>query len=265
MDVTFLFLDESRSTHLDTASLTGVFVPADHYARVRDAVIRVSVEVQRPPVGVPPVPLELHGSAMLDDMDGVTEADRLLAFERLVEVINSEQLEVLSIVYSGVKDIQAHFDQLNMPPGDKLYHWTFDAMFDEIRLPKGGLVVPVFDGIPGQGDGGQHQPVDRSAYETFLAGAYTSHWYRVALPKPERYVPNFHNLVEPTFSDSAKSPLLQLADVVGYLLHVEDFVNTKRSEGFKREVACIAAKLDRVIVRRVPSSMTFLPKDGAAP
>ncbi|MFZ2873402.1 MAG: DUF3800 domain-containing protein [Phycisphaerales bacterium] len=108
MDVTFLFLDESRSTHLDTASLTGVFVPADHYARVRDA---------------------------------------------------------------------------------------------------------------------------------FLVGAYLSHWYRVAFPKSERYVPNFHNLVEPTFSDSAKSPLLQLADVVGYLLHVEDFVNTKRSEGFKREEA----------------------------
>lgn len=252
MNVTFLFLDESRST-------------AERYARVRDAVIRISVDVQHPAAGSAPVPLELHGVTMLNAMVGVTDDDRFLAFNKIVEIVNGEQLEVLSIVHSGVKDIQAHFDGFNMPPGDKLYHWNLDAMFDEIRLPEGGLVVPVFDGIPGQGDDGRQQPANRSAYETFLVGAYLSHWYRVAFPKPERYVPNFHNLVEPTFSDSAKSPLLQLADVVGYLLHVEDFVNTKRSEGFKREVARIAATLDRAIVRRVPSSMTFLPKDGAAP
>lgn len=257
MNVTFLFLDESRSTHLDSAALTGVFIPAEHYARVRDAVIRVSVDVQHPPPGSAPAPLELHGVTMLNDMNGVTNEDRYLAFKKIVEIVNREQLEVLSIVYSGVKDIQSHFDRFNMPPGDKLYHLNFDAMFDEIRLSADGLLVPVFDGVPGENEDGRQQPVDRTAYQTFLLGAYVSHWYRVAHPLPERYVPNFHNLVEPTFSDSAKSPLLQLADVVGYLLHVEDYVNTKRSEEFKLEVARIASKLDRTIVRRVPCSMRF--------
>jgi hypothetical protein len=59
--VVFLFIDESVSQELDTASLTGVLVPASKYVRVRDAVLRLSIEVQHPPENYIPQPIELHG------------------------------------------------------------------------------------------------------------------------------------------------------------------------------------------------------------
>jgi len=65
------------------------------------------------------------------------------------------------------------------------------------------------------------------------------------------------SLVEPTFTDSAMSPLLQLADVVCFLLTVEDTAERLRVDGFKARLAEIARKLDSNLVTKWRGAMTM--------
>jgi hypothetical protein len=130
-------------------------------------------------------------------------------------------------------------------------------MFDLVRLPPDTLIFPVFDGVPGKNKTGKQQPVDQSAYEAFITGVHHSHYYRVAKSAPQCYLPNFRNVVDPTFFDSARAPLLQLADVVSYLLGVLDSVQQREPTAFKARLGAVAAKLDRSIVHRIAHSMKF--------
>jgi hypothetical protein len=87
-----------------------------------------------------------------------------------------------------------------------------------------------------------------------MLGSQITHWFRIAAeakPTPwVRHKTNLRNLAEPTFSDSSRSPLLQLADVVGYLLGVPDRLEQKEPSLWKAAVASVAHKIDRTRVHR---------------
>jgi len=54
MNAAFLFLDECFSEKLKLAALTGVLVPVDEYAAVRDEMCRLAWEALRPPANTIP-------------------------------------------------------------------------------------------------------------------------------------------------------------------------------------------------------------------
>ncbi len=254
MDVTFLFLDES--VDLDTAWLTGVFVPAEQYADVRDAVLRIAQEALIEAGHEHPAAVELHAVDLLRDVGGVTDDHRFKVFEKIVALVNAERLEIVRVGHSGAKKIREHFTKANMDPGDKLYSHNFREVVEALRLPEEGLVFPVFDGVPPQQQALRRnlQPVDRHAYDAFMFGGHITQWGRVASeakPVPwVEYKTNLRNLGEPAFSDSARSPLLQLADMVGYLLCVADRVARAEHSEWKARIARIARKIDPGLVYR---------------
>ena len=289
MDVTFLFLDES--VDLDTAWLTGLFVSAEQYASVRDAVIRITQETLTAAGHNHLGPVDLHGVDLLRNVPGVTDAHRLRLFRRMVTLVNRGHIDILSVGHMEATKVRRNLKRTNMDPGEKFYSFNLNVMVDVLHLRSDGLIVPVFDGVPGRVKDAQHgcegtkgktspkkyqhpmkgasgkpkrqQPVDPFAYDSFIDGARITQWNRVAAEKKPvplvRYKKNLRNLVEPTFSDGKKSPLLQLSDIVGYLLGVRDRVDQEgvRSE-WKASVANVARKIDPGLVHRRPVQMMFM-------
>jgi hypothetical protein len=87
-----------------------------------------------------------------------------------------------------------------------------------------------------------------------MLGGHITHWGRLVAeirPAPwVQYKTNLRNLAEPTFSDSARSPLLQLADMVGYQLCVGDRVEQVEHSEWKARVASIARRMDPTLLNR---------------
>ena len=146
-----------------------------------------------------------------------------------------------------------------------MYRLNFNDVLSAIHVPRDGLLVPVFDGVPGANAKGRQQPVDASAHAAFLVGVHHSHHYRVAQNAPHLYGQNFCNVAEPTFCDSARAPLLQLADLVGYLLASLDLPPGRQLSPFKAGVVDIARKLNSRFIRRIEHSMEFSQAVSASP
>lgn len=249
MEVDFLFLDESISR--DTAWLTGVFVSATQYPEVRDAMIRLArsaLEAMGRPTSAP---MEFHGVAMLSEFPEATDELKLQMFSDIVDLVNQERLDVISVGHSDKNRIQRSYSELLMDPGDKLYRLNLSEFVEVLHLHEDVLVVPVFDGVPGRAVKGKQSAVDRFAHDAFLHGGNVTHWNRVHFeerPSPLiRHKPNLANFMEPLFADSARSPLLRLADVMGYLLDTENRGTGTESE-WKSRVSAIAAKVDPPLV-----------------
>lgn len=259
MDVTFLFLDES--VDLNTAWLTGVFIPSDRYPDVRDAVLRIARDTLLAAGHEHPRPTDLHGVDLLRGVAGVTDEHRVKVFEKVAELVNREELEIISIGHKQADAIRRNMQLLERDPGDKLYNHNFDEMVEALLLADDDLVIPVFDGVPRQRTSRGAQPVDGFAYETFIEGGLVTHWRRVVAelrPLPfVRYKTNLRNLAEPTFSDAAQSPLLQLADLIGYLLGVEARAGLAPCSEWKTRLAGVAKTIDRALVHRRSFTMNF--------
>ena len=261
MVVTFLFLDESLN--MGTAWLTGLLVPAGRYPDIRDAVIRITHNILIAAGHTYPSPTELHGSEMLKMVTGVTDQLRLQVFEEVVMLVNQERVQILSVGHSEARNVQRNLKALEMDHGDKLFTPNLQRMVDILNLTPEVMVFPVFDGIPGQRVGAKSKtPVDQFAHQAFLRGINLTHWCRVMLEeKPIQgleHKPNLRNLAEPTFVDSTQSPLLQLADVIGYLLGVPERVQREGGSAFKRKVAAVAEGIDPHLVHRREIAVTFV-------
>lgn len=255
--VTFAFFDESVNQALDTASLTAVLVPSEKYVQVRDAVLRIAFEVQAAPPNTVPLPIELHGSEMLKRVEGVSDDDRILVFEKLVNVVVSNQLEVVSVGYTNWSELgflRQH--------DDKLHSLNFFGILTGLQpVLAEGLVVPVVDGLPGgildaERERTRSSPIEPSIFRAFIASVHHHQHLRTVRPGMLS-IAHYEHLVEPTFSDSAHSPLLQLADVMSYLLMVQDVAERFVPTGFKARLAPIAAKLDSSLVSKWRGKMNM--------
>ncbi len=259
MDVVFLYLDES--VDLDSAWLTGLLVPASQYPDVRDGVIRIARKALLAAGASAVAPIELHGVDMLKGVAGATDEHRLQVFSKVVELVNRYRLEVVSVGHVEKKRVRESFQNLHMDPGDKLHRLNFQELVDILHLPPDVLVVPVFDGIPGRPPTGGMEPVDRFAYEAFLLGGSITHWNRVMLEERPvgglSHKENLRNLMEPVFSDSARSPILQLADIIGYLLGVAERVKQVQGSAWKVQLANVAGRIDKQLLHRRSVTLSF--------
>lgn len=261
MDAVFLYLDES--VDLDAAWLTGLLVPASQCPTVRDAVIRIAREALTSAGQSATAPIELHGVDMLSGVVGASDEHRLRVFSRLVDLVNRERLEIVSVGHIDAKSVRKVHRELVTDPGDKLHYLNFNELVDALQLPPDVLVVPVFDGVPGRSPSGALAPVDKFAYDAFLFGGSITHWNRVTLEEDPiteiTHKENLRNLMEPVFSDSARSPILQLADVIGYLLGVAARLEQVQGSEWKNQLGAIAGGIDnRLVCRR---SVTTLFQD----
>jgi hypothetical protein len=103
--VVFMFIDESVCKELDTASLTGVLVPAEQLVRVRDEIYRLAVQVQHPPANHILAPIEFHARTMLSQLPNASDSDKLEVFEQLMSLVNTEGLHVLSSGYTNWSEL----------------------------------------------------------------------------------------------------------------------------------------------------------------
>ncbi|MEO7035011.1 MAG: DUF3800 domain-containing protein [Polyangiaceae bacterium] len=257
MSTAFLFLDECTYESLDLAALTGVLIPADRYASVRDAMCKLVVDVQPSPPDTIPAAIELHARSLLTDVahlhgDQIDSA-RLAVFERVADLVAEHQLRVRRVTYMNRRAIAKL-----MPLDPKLYSVTFfgiEAWLQEMMADT--LVVPVMDGVPatGGGDMPRRAPrVDPVLIRAFAGTVRSTHHLR-QYPRVAKNlsIANSHNLGEPVFADSAHSVLLQLVDIVSHMLlqrERAEFEGEATLSDFRRQTL--------TITRRMPSHLLDL-------
>jgi hypothetical protein len=200
--------------------LTGVLVPLESYGTVRDEMCRLVWDVLSPEPGVVPAPIELHGRNLLPELAGQPQAEadkaRLSVLARVTSIVNTYRLRVLRVAYLNRTEIAAL-----MKRDSKLYGLNFFGVQAGLQdMMAETLVVPVMDGVPSSAPSAKKAPaIDPSLIRAFAANVRWIHHVRQhALAKDSISVRNSENLAEPLFGDSSHATLLQLADLVSYLL-----------------------------------------------
>lgn len=230
---TFLYsMDESDSPDTGILSLTGVLVPTDQYqaicAEIYDFFAR---RIPGPENAVHTRPPELHGSAMLRDCDWATDDERVGAFELIAGLVNTLGLRVNRVGYTRTSV------GLFLCGDPKLlvlnYYNLWSMAGDDLR---DAFVVPVMDGLD-QKAADMLSAHGRSVTSMLARGL--ADW--VSLPFPERFC-------EPFFASSRHSPLIQVADVVSYMLHTLDHREQPPSS-FRARVQEVARSLDPTLIR----------------
>lgn len=260
MSVAFLFLDECSYEPLDLAALTGVLVPADRYASVRDAICKLVADVQPSPPNTVPAAIELHARALLTDIahlhgDGI-DSVRISVFERVAALLAEHQLHVYRVAYLNRSAIAKM-----MPIDPKLYGITFSGVSGWLsELMRDTLVIPVMDGVPATGGADIPRPaprVDPVLVRAFAGNVRGIHHFRqYPVVAKNLTVINAHNLGEPLFADSAHSVLLQLVDIVSHMLLQRERAELEGETAlsdFRRKTLAVA--------RSVPEHLLHLWKD----
>jgi len=221
--VAFLFMDECIYEPLDLAALTGVLVPSDRYAAVRDAICQIVWDVQRRLGIADPAPIELHARDLLpqikDKSQEVLDAERLSVLESAVNIVNSNRLSVYRVAYLNHKEIS---DTFKFDP--KLYALNFFGMGLLLQEKLADtLIFPVMDGVPGCPMSQRQAP----AIDPQLIRAFALHVRHMQHVRRNDNIANnlpinYANLAEPAFVDSEYSTLVQLTDLVSYLLLQRD-------------------------------------------
>ena len=264
MRAAFLFMDECFSETLDIAALTGVLVPLEDYVSVRDAISAIAWDCLQPPANTIPQPVELHGSNLLRGIGGHVPPDldqaRLAVFKRSVELVNSRRLRICRIAYTN------HSEVADVFVGDPaLYGLTFFGIETWLgQLMTDTLVIPVMDGIPKSSHGSKPPRIDPQLIRAFAQSVRFVHHYRASgYPERTLSIANPANLGEPLFGDSTHSTLLQLADLVSYLLHqIEkaDLSTVARST-FGESVLRIARSIDATLIDSWRGPLLRLPEN----
>lgn len=206
-------MDECLYPPLDLAALTAVLVPLEKYNIVRDAMCRIVWDIVDSNEHQVPVPVELHASDLLR---GRSDTVRLSVFSAVAEIVRSNRLSIYRSTYLNSRELSDIFE------GDaKLYGLNFFniQMWLEKHLAD-RLVVPVMDGIPSQRPNGKKAPrIDGQLIRAFAHNVRYTHHIRQSKTRAQMLsIQNLENLCEPLFADSAHSTLIQLVDIISYML-----------------------------------------------
>jgi hypothetical protein len=171
-----------------------------------------------------------------------TDEDRIRCFEHVVEIVNSERIEVVRAAY--YKKSLAFMR--SGTPGEAsektlLYSICSGGLKRMVApLLASSFVIPVMDGL------------DRTIVDPVAASEPILHAFRAApfYRDGTMSIPNVQNLMDPVFVDSRYSSIMQVADVTAYLLHVLDWERERLLiEGsFKPRIVAVAHTLDPSLV-----------------
>ncbi|WP_096085807.1 DUF3800 domain-containing protein [Agaribacterium haliotis] len=235
MTCSFFALDESDNPETKIISMTGVVVPVSDYKEVARAIYSFVHEITPNGIGGTP---ELHGCALLKGHDWATDEIRLRCFEMVANLINQLELRVIRTGYyrSSVK--------LFTKNDPKLHQLNFMNMSLSVRdeLEK-GAVIPVIDGL----DEKVGRTLARQGQQPALMVA--KGWKELCSIQPAE------NMCEPMFAPSSNSVLIQLVDMVGYMLQAQDYeLIGRETSDFKKEVIqrskiMVSSLVDNEVIR----------------
>lgn len=215
----FLFLDECSYEPLDLAALTGVLVPLERYAAVRDEMCKIVADILRPPANTIPAPVELHARELLSVLKERAQSDldrdRLEVLSKAVGLVNDHDLAVIRFAYLNRKEIAR---TMSLDP--KLYGLNFLNIQRALQgIMRDTIVLPVMDGVPGCAPSTAKPPaIDPQLIGAFARNVRMLHHMRQYEIGKSVSTESMSNLAEPVFADSAHSVLLQLVDLISHLL-----------------------------------------------
>ena len=241
-----LFMDESECKDTDIFALVGLFVPIEKADPIRlDHQRFIRSLSGTPDRTIDFNPLELHGRNMLRHektkapLTWATDEHRFRCFEFVADVVNRYALEVLRVAY--------YRKSLEKLPGagPKCYGLCFAGFQWALgEYLASSYVIPVMDGLDGK------------VAITFGRGTLGNSIVRAVPWYEERFltVKNSANLMDAVFVDSRYSPLMQIADVTTYLLHVLDWEreNLPIDGDYKPRLLSIAKTLNQDLVQGGP-------------
>lgn len=226
----------------------------------------VSLDAQNAPANVLPAPIELHGSDLLKKLTDrdtpVADADRVRVLEAVVNIVNTHRLRVFRSTYLNRSEIAA-----KMPPDAMLYGLNFLGLLWSLGTElEDCLILPVMDGVPACAPSRESPPrINKTLLRAFDRSVRWIHNARCHPRMAESIsIENAHNLAEPVFADSAHSTLLQLADLVSYLLLQREREELAPAPApaseFRREVLRVSGQLPHRLVRAWRGKLTAVGK-----
>jgi hypothetical protein len=256
-----LFLDECSYEPLDLAALTGVLVPLTAYIGVRDAVCRITWDVLTPPQDTVPQPIELHGRDLLSEIGDRDEKEldrlRIQVYADVVRIVNDNNLRVFRFAYLNRSEIAA---AMNGDP--QLYGLNFANIQIALQTTLAETIVfPVMDGIPGCDPAKSKAPrINPQLIRAFAQQVRWIHHARQCSAVADSIsIKNVANLAEPVFADSAHSTLLQLTDLVSYLLlqlDREELQPCDSPSDYRKEVLICARNFRPALLHRWKGCLT---------
>ena len=250
--MSYMFMDESMDESMDLSALTGIIVPVTSYPRVRSKVRQIVWRAIEPPVNTVPRPVELHARNLLCELEDISNDElddrRVACFEECVKIVNEERLQIVRIGYTNRKEIS------NLLRGDsKLYGLNFMGILSSISdFLENSLIQPVMDGIPDVSyTQNNSQKINSQLVRAFSLSIHGT-YFAAQLQQISISIKNFSNVLEPLFAESSTSLLLQLVDMISYLLLQNERLGTTETENiseFKRRVLAEARKIQPDLVR----------------
>lgn len=237
LDTTLLVIDETDCQETDVFALVALVVPIDEVDRIRLALYRFLRELQGVPDRTVSMPPELHGRRMLAPTvaSWATDEQRVACYAHVVETVNSGALQVIRVAYHKKSlakfPLEREQDRKHM-----IYGLCFGGLEQSVGpLLQRSYVIPVMDGLD------REVAVRLGGPKPLLHAFRASPFYR----EGSISVANAQNLMDPVFVDSFSSPLMQVADVTAYLLHILDWEHAGLPlTEFKARVAAVAHTLD---------------------
>ncbi len=246
MKTELLFVDDSDATATTgVLALTGILVDVAQYDTVRTAFYR-SVQDLFPcgPNEIDMGPPEYHGSDLFKKVPDATDAHRVQAHRDVVELCNRFELDILRVGYSNAVAI----DRFASPGCAATMCWVGMVEMLQDRL-EGGAIIPIMDRCK-----------DRAA-ASISGSMRNATLLRMARPDAMTWRNTENILGEVFYADSTFSPLVQIADMIGYMLHACDCVARSIATDYKRSIAGARTELKDARIRDSVLAMTF-DKDG---
>ena len=229
-------MDDSFSEDTRISSITGVLVPFNLYAETRSKFYEIVPREE----GILPdgkkfiniQPPELHGSDFLTNFPDADDSLRFKTFDGIVDLINSQQLEIYRVGYYITEDVKSLFDKFSSDPKLQGLCWFSIISILESKLAD-EIIVPVMDGF------------SPSSVRAFSEIVKNMDFMRAAGWENIMSLKNTENIFgEVLYSDSKYSIFIQIADLVSYLRHVADFSREGLElTSFKQQLLHISEKL----------------------
>jgi hypothetical protein len=248
----FLFLDECSYAPLDLSALTGVLVPLDKYIALRDGMCKIVVDALADVPDTISQPIELHGNDLLSELTdlepGEHDRRRLEVLRESAALVNKNRLKLFRVGYLNRSEI------VQFLKVDRDLH-GLNFLGIEAALAKTlseSLVFPVMDGIPRSSPDTKAPKINPALIRAFAAHIrFTHHLRQYPYTARSLSIENVTNLAEPAFGDSTHSVMLQLVDLISWLLlqlEREKYAPSAETSDYKKQILAIAKGIDPALV-----------------
>jgi len=256
----FAFIDESVCAEANLVSLTTIIIPFDDYDKILTEYYSITKYILEKILKLPEdkIPfsqcLTLHGNNLLrntknenerHDFSKVEDSERLIVFEKIVELINKFNIEVIRVGYNNWK----HVKQLLNDEKAYFFNWLAIAKYLSNHNENEKFIC-VMDGT------------NASMIKEISQMIINPNKIRNIAPQFNESIAitNSQNFLGNVFYTPAKySEFVQIVDIISYILQKRDYIKITGKIGlFSNEIAKIADNLDHEnLINKIVSFNTY--------